>query len=60
VDTAFCAKLWGRVERFVPERVGGRKVRGLNRRFRVYRYVPGAEFRAHIGQSFNAPEMVIP
>jgi hypothetical protein len=59
VDTAFCSKLWVRVKRFVPERVGGRKVRGLNRRFRVYRYVPGAEYRAHIGQSFNALEMVI-
>jgi hypothetical protein len=59
VDMAFCAKLWGRVEGFVPDRVGGRKVRGLNRRFRVYRYVPGAEYRAHIGQSFNAPKMVI-
>jgi hypothetical protein len=53
VDMAFCAKLWGRVESFVPQKVGARKVRGLNRRFRVYRYVPGAEYRAHIGQSFQ-------
>lgn len=51
VDTAFCAKLWSRVEEFVPKRVEGKKVRGLNRRFRVYRYVPGAEYRAHIGMS---------
>jgi hypothetical protein len=50
VDTAFCAKLWNRVEEFVPATVGGKKVRGLNRRFRVYRYVPGAEYRAHIGK----------
>jgi hypothetical protein len=50
VDTAFCLKLWSRVEAFVPKVVGQRKVRGLNRRFRVYRYVPGAEYRAHIGQ----------
>lgn len=48
-DEEFCRVLWGRVGPFVPERVGGRKVRGLNRRFRVYRYVPGAEYRAHIG-----------
>ncbi|TVY51301.1 hypothetical protein LCER1_G007805 [Lachnellula cervina] len=48
VDNAFCAKLWGRVQAFVPKDVGGKKVRGLNRRFRVYRYVPGAEYRAHI------------
>ena len=50
VDRAFCAKLWERVEEFVPATVGGKKVRGLNRRFRVYRYVPGAEYRAHIGK----------
>lgn len=50
VDTAFCSKLWGRVAPHVPKEVGGRKVRGLNRRFRVYRYVPGAEYRAHIGK----------
>lgn len=50
VDNAFCAKLWSRVQSFVPELVGGKKVRGLNRRFRVYRYVPGAEYRAHIGR----------
>lgn len=49
-DEEFCRVLWGRVGPFVPERVGGRKVRGLNRRFRVYRYVPGAEYRAHIGK----------
>ncbi|TAQ89065.1 hypothetical protein B7494_g2648 [Chlorociboria aeruginascens] len=48
VDTAFCSKLWERVQNFVPERVGDKKVRGLNRRFRVYRYVPAAEYRAHI------------
>lgn len=48
-DEEFCRVLWARVEPFVPARVGGRKVRGLNRRFRVYRYVPGAEYRAHIG-----------
>ncbi|EKD14700.1 prolyl 4-hydroxylase [Drepanopeziza brunnea f. sp. 'multigermtubi' MB_m1] len=48
VDNAFHDKLWGRVAEFLPESVGGKKARGLNRRFRVYRYVPGAEYRAHI------------
>lgn len=48
VDPAFNAKLWSRVSPFVPKEVAGKKVRGLNRRFRVYRYVPGAEYRAHI------------
>lgn len=51
VDTAFCAKLWARVAPLVPENVCGKKLRGLNRRFRIYRYVPGAEYRAHIGKS---------
>jgi len=50
VDNAFSEKLWTRVKDYVPENVGGKKVRGLNRRFRVYRYVPGAEYRAHIGK----------
>lgn len=48
VDQAFHDKLWERVRPFVPEQVGGRQVRGINRRFRVYRYVPGAEYRCHI------------
>ena len=51
VDIEFCKRLWSRVEEFVPASVNGKKVRGLNRRFRVYRYVPGAEYRAHIGKS---------
>ncbi|TGO69682.1 hypothetical protein BOTNAR_0008g00480 [Botryotinia narcissicola] len=48
VDNAFCDGLWNRVKEFVPTQVNGKQVRGLNRRFRVYRYVPGAEYRAHI------------
>ncbi|CAL3973174.1 unnamed protein product [Diplocarpon coronariae] len=48
VDNAFHDKLWGRVSNFLPKSIGGKKARGLNRRFRVYRYVPGAEYRAHI------------
>lgn len=50
VDEAFCSKLWGRVGPFMPTNIGGKKARGINRRFRVYRYVPGAEYRAHIGE----------
>ncbi|KAH6654223.1 hypothetical protein BKA67DRAFT_518166 [Truncatella angustata] len=47
VDQAFHDSLWQRVRHFVPAEVGGRKARGINRRFRVYRYVPGAEYRVH-------------
>lgn len=48
VDQQFHDKLWSRVSPLVPPSVDGRLVRGLNRRFRVYRYVPGAEYRCHI------------
>ncbi|PNY25389.1 Uncharacterized protein TCAP_04678 [Tolypocladium capitatum] len=48
VDTAFHDRLWSRMSPFVPASVNGRLSRGLNRRFRVYRYVPGAEYRCHI------------
>lgn len=48
VDQAFHDKLWERVRPHVPAHVGGKKARGINRRFRVYRYVPGAEYRCHI------------
>ncbi|KAL1858053.1 hypothetical protein Daus18300_010165 [Diaporthe australafricana] len=58
-DEEFCRGVWGRVAPFVPERVGGRKVRGLNRRFRVYRYVPGAEYRAHIDGAWP-PSGILP
>ena len=47
VDQTFHNALWGRVAPHIPARVGGRKARGINRRFRVYRYVPGAEYRVH-------------
>ncbi|KYK60812.1 hypothetical protein DCS_01950 [Drechmeria coniospora] len=48
VDTAFHDKLWARMAPFVPASLQDRASRGLNRRFRVYRYVPGAEYRCHI------------
>ncbi|KAI1146179.1 prolyl 4-hydroxylase [Nemania diffusa] len=47
VDNAFHDALWRRVAPHIPPHVGGRKARGINRRFRVYRYVPGAEYRCH-------------
>lgn len=60
VDPAFHDKLWDRVKEYVPENVGGRKARGINRRFRVYRYVPGAEYRCHIGMLSHLYLLVIP
>ncbi|EPE06337.1 prolyl 4-hydroxylase [Ophiostoma piceae UAMH 11346] len=47
-DTAFHDMLWARISPHVPASIDGRIARGINRRFRVYRYVPGAEYRCHI------------
>jgi hypothetical protein len=48
VDQAFHDILWERVRPHLPSQIVGKKARGINRRFRVYRYVPGAEYRCHI------------
>jgi hypothetical protein len=48
VDQSFHDSLWERVRSHVPTQVAGKNARGINRRFRVYRYVPGAEYRCHI------------
>ncbi|KAL6355482.1 hypothetical protein LRP88_11075 [Fusarium phalaenopsidis] len=48
VDETFHDTLWSRISPFVPASLNGRLARGINRRFRVYRYVPGAEYRCHI------------
>jgi hypothetical protein len=60
VDQAFHDALWERVAPFVPKMVGGKKARGLNRRFRVYRYVPGAEYRCHIGEFCHDLVLTLP
>ncbi|BGP57110.1 hypothetical protein JCM8202_000552 [Rhodotorula sphaerocarpa] len=44
-------------ERFLhlcPRLIDGRRVRGINARFRVYRYVPGAIYRPHIDGAWPA------
>lgn len=48
VDQPFHDSLFERVRPHMPEHISGKKLRGINRRFRVYRYVPGAEYRCHI------------
>lgn len=50
IDDAFNNKLWSRVKQFVPEVFAGKQVRGINRWFRLYKYVPGQEFPAHFGK----------
>lgn len=59
VDTAFHDALWSRISPFVPAAADGRVARGINRRFRVYRYVPGAEYRCHIDGAWP-PSGILP
>lgn len=48
IDQSFHDKLWQRVSPLLPPSISGKTLRSINRRFRVYRYVPGAEYRVHI------------
>ncbi|KAJ5129085.1 hypothetical protein N7526_007251 [Penicillium atrosanguineum] len=59
IDTAFHDILWARISPYVPPSINGRLVRGINRRFRVYRYVPGAEYRCHIDGAWP-PSGILP
>ncbi|GAA6021933.1 hypothetical protein JCM10207_002604 [Rhodosporidiobolus poonsookiae] len=47
-DEPFLETLYKRFLHIVPQMVDGGQVRGLNARFRVYRYVPGAIYRPHL------------
>lgn len=44
-DEEFVGELFERIKPFVQEHVGGGKVRGINRRMRVYRYGPKQVYR---------------
>ncbi|KAJ6091180.1 hypothetical protein N7467_003149 [Penicillium canescens] len=59
IDTTFHDMLWDRISPYVPPSINGRLVRGINRRFRVYRYVPGAEYRCHIDGAWP-PSGILP
>jgi hypothetical protein len=45
-------RLWSRVHEFIPRMRSGRQVRGLNERFRFYRYTPGQRFSWHADAPF--------
>lgn len=47
-DTSFSAALFSRVAPFLPATVSGFPLRSINRRYRCYRYVPGAIYRPHV------------
>ena len=46
-DPALAARLWERLEPFIPQRRGNWQATGLNERFRFYRYDPGQQFDWH-------------
>lgn len=58
IDEEFYSKLWSRVERFVPNTFAGKQVRGINRWFRLYKYVPGQEFPAHFGKQYQQVQLL--
>ncbi|KAF9527268.1 hypothetical protein CPB83DRAFT_895488 [Crepidotus variabilis] len=53
-DTEFIEGLYQRVANLLPQAVHGGKVQGINRRFRLYRYRPGALYRPHIDGAWPA------
>ena len=52
-DEALAARLWSRVRDEAPVMLDGRQARGLNERFRFYRYSPGQKFDWHSDGSFE-------
>ncbi|KAJ7220677.1 hypothetical protein GGX14DRAFT_431684 [Mycena pura] len=53
-DAEFIATLYSRTINHLPQTVNGGAVRGINRRFRLYRYHPGALYRPHIDGAWPA------
>lgn len=51
-DFDMARRIWSRVRKFIPRRRLGAPVRGLNERFRFYRYTPGQRFSWHFDGSF--------
>ncbi|WP_255988728.1 2OG-Fe(II) oxygenase [Chitinolyticbacter albus] len=47
------AMLWERAAPCMPEHMLGRKLVGLNPRFRYYRYVPGQRFKWHMDGAYD-------
>ncbi|KAJ7312922.1 hypothetical protein DFH08DRAFT_791180 [Mycena albidolilacea] len=53
-DADFIAAMYARVVALLPQTVHGGAVKGINRRFRLYRYRPGALYRPHIDGAWPA------
>ena len=52
-DLTLAEQVWNRVRAFVPRMLLGRQVRGLNERFRFYRYAAGQKFSWHADAPFQ-------
>lgn len=55
-DQAFARAVWERVQAMVPQEIEGCRVRGLDERFRFYRYDPGQRFKRHADGSVEAAD----
>lgn len=53
-DTEFISTLYQRIVHLLPQTVHGGAVNGINARFRLYRYRPGALYRPHIDGAWPA------
>ncbi|KAJ6498554.1 hypothetical protein C8R47DRAFT_1112078 [Mycena vitilis] len=53
-DADFISTMYSRVVDLLPQAVHGGAVQGINRRFRLYRYRPGALYRPHIDGAWPA------
>ncbi|GAA5875068.1 hypothetical protein JCM3774_003419 [Rhodotorula dairenensis] len=53
-DLPFLDTFCQRFLHLCPQLIEGKRVRGINARFRVYRYVPGAIYRPHIDGAWPA------
>jgi len=52
-DPQLAGAFWARIAEFSPRVIAGRQARGLNERFRFYRYAPGQKFVWHADGSFR-------
>jgi hypothetical protein len=52
-DLTLAEQVWNRVKAFVPGMLLGRQARGLNERFRFYRYAAGQKFSWHADGPFQ-------
>lgn len=52
-DQPLADELWGKLEPFAPRFLGKFKAVGLNERFRIYKYLPGQQFKMHRDGAFE-------